>query len=152
MTSYALTATDIILRDDGASIPPDPNNRDYVAFLAWQAAGGVPDPYVPPEPEPFLAPPQVVAAALGMIVTPDIFDVSNPAGGTFNILGVGLYWLFFNTPQPDDDYYAIITSSALIAMTEHTSDYFAIEAKLDGPDGTPTDPAQFSVQILRIAT
>lgn len=35
---------------DGAHIPPEPTNRDYAEFLAWQAEGGVADPYVPPVP------------------------------------------------------------------------------------------------------
>lgn len=35
---------------DGAHIPPDTANRDYAEFLAWQAEGGVADPYEPPVP------------------------------------------------------------------------------------------------------
>jgi len=50
MAKYQLTATTIILRDDGMNIPPDPANRDYAEYLAWVNAGGVPAPYVePPE-------------------------------------------------------------------------------------------------------
>ena len=53
MAEYQLTATDIIIRtEDGASIPPDPANRDFAEYLQWVDAGGVPDPYVPPEPVP----------------------------------------------------------------------------------------------------
>lgn len=37
-----------IVRADGASIPPDPENRDYTAYLDWLAAGNVPD--MPPQP------------------------------------------------------------------------------------------------------
>ena len=29
---------------DGASIPPDPSNRDWAAYQAWLAAGNVPEP------------------------------------------------------------------------------------------------------------
>ena len=48
---YSLTKEGSIIRaSDGATIPPDQNNSDYQRFLAWQAAGGVPDPYVPPPP------------------------------------------------------------------------------------------------------
>jgi hypothetical protein len=49
MALYALTASpDTILRTtDGAFIPTDPSNADYVAYLDWQAGGGVPDAYVP---------------------------------------------------------------------------------------------------------
>lgn len=48
---YRLTDTVLIERiADGARIPPDPENMDYVTFLAWQAGGGIPAPYVPPPP------------------------------------------------------------------------------------------------------
>lgn len=37
-----------IQREDGAFIPADPENSDYVAFIAWKNAGG--EPNVPPAP------------------------------------------------------------------------------------------------------
>jgi len=53
MADYQLTATDIVIRTaDGACIPADPANRDYAEYLAWVEDGGVPDPYVEPEPVP----------------------------------------------------------------------------------------------------
>jgi hypothetical protein len=56
MADYQLTdpATGgvIIRTEDGASIPPDPTNRDYVEYQQWVEGGGVPDPYVEPEPVP----------------------------------------------------------------------------------------------------
>ena len=53
MADYQLTATDIVIRTaDGASIPNDPANRDRIEYDEWLAAGGVPDPYVPPEAAP----------------------------------------------------------------------------------------------------
>lgn len=42
--TYALTTSGMIRRSDGAIIPPDPANRDYQAFLEWQAAGNTPTP------------------------------------------------------------------------------------------------------------
>ena len=57
MADYQLTATNYIIRtQDGACIPPDMANRDYngsemqPGYLQWVEAGGVPDPYVEPEP------------------------------------------------------------------------------------------------------
>jgi hypothetical protein len=35
---------DVIVRSDGAQIPPDPDNTDYQAFLAWCAEGNTPEP------------------------------------------------------------------------------------------------------------
>jgi hypothetical protein len=53
MADYKLSVTDAITRTyDGASIPPDPANRDYAEYLQWVEDGGVPDPYVPPPPVP----------------------------------------------------------------------------------------------------
>jgi hypothetical protein len=57
MSEYQLTATESVIRTaDGAWIPNDPANRDWAAYQKWLAAGGVPDPYVPP-PDPPPPPP-----------------------------------------------------------------------------------------------
>ena len=51
MAEYQLTDTEIVIRtEDGAFIPNDPANRDRVEYEEWLEEGGVPDPYVPPEP------------------------------------------------------------------------------------------------------
>jgi hypothetical protein len=51
MADYKLTATDVVERTaDHAFIPNDPANRDRAGYDKWLEAGGVPDPYVPPEP------------------------------------------------------------------------------------------------------
>jgi hypothetical protein len=54
MADYQLTATEssVIRTADGACIPNDPANRDYAEYTQWLEDGGVPDPYVPPEPGP----------------------------------------------------------------------------------------------------
>ena len=54
MTDYQLTEDErgVIRTDDGAYIPNDPANRDWLEYDQWLADGGVPDPYVPPEPAP----------------------------------------------------------------------------------------------------
>lgn len=53
MAEYQLTATEVIVRtEDGANIPADPDNVDYNEYLWWLEDGGVPDPYIEPEPEP----------------------------------------------------------------------------------------------------
>jgi hypothetical protein len=46
---YRSTSSDVIERiADGARIPPDPDNADYAAVLAWLAAGNELLPYEPP--------------------------------------------------------------------------------------------------------
>lgn len=47
MATYALMPTGVTRLEDGAVIPNDPGNADWVAFQQWQAAGGVPRPLAP---------------------------------------------------------------------------------------------------------
>ena len=48
---YKLTPSTSILRTDGASIPNDPRNTDYAAYLAWLAEGNTPEPADIPDPK-----------------------------------------------------------------------------------------------------
>jgi hypothetical protein len=48
--TYALSPTpDMIIRSDGAHIPIDDANRDYVDYLAWVAAGNTATPVPTPD-------------------------------------------------------------------------------------------------------
>jgi hypothetical protein len=91
MADYQLTASDdtVIRTADQAFIPNDPANRDWIDYQAWLAAGGVPDPYVPP-PEPPPRPAELAmfsdqyAAAAGVLTQPPgmglvCWDADNPA-------------------------------------------------------------------------
>jgi len=53
MAEYQLTNTNSVIRtSDGATIPNDDGNRDWVEYQDWLSGGGVPDPYVEPPPPP----------------------------------------------------------------------------------------------------
>jgi hypothetical protein len=45
------------------SIPPDPANTDYTAYLAWVEAGNTPEPAPIPEPPVELTPAEKLAAS-----------------------------------------------------------------------------------------
>jgi len=69
MADYQLTAHEepcavIFTEEDGTvwHVPPDPANRHYAEYQQWVEDGGVPDPYVEPEP----VPPQPTEAQLVM--------------------------------------------------------------------------------------
>jgi len=49
MATYQITPGGIVIRDDGANIPPDSRNSDYRAYLAWVAAGNT-APVLPAPP------------------------------------------------------------------------------------------------------
>lgn len=67
---YRLTENECIQRvSDGAVIPPDLENRDFIAYQAWLSAGNDPEPFVPPvvkEPTKREALVVAISSALGI--------------------------------------------------------------------------------------
>jgi hypothetical protein len=62
--SYQLTHSNMILRlSDELWISPDPANADYAAYLAWVAAGNMPEPAPVVEPPKPLTPAQKLSAS-----------------------------------------------------------------------------------------
>lgn len=49
--TYQLGNHCILRNEDHASIPLDPDNRDYAAYLAWVEAGNTPEPAIAPTPD-----------------------------------------------------------------------------------------------------
>jgi|GEM_PF-4780843 len=101
---------------------------------------------------PVSKPPRVVAAALNIgIADGNITSLD----GAFNIAGaiyfdVGQYMLLFIEPQPDNNYFALITGDAPVErVSDAQVDSFTIECK-DGVGGNGIDPANLSVQVMRI--
>jgi hypothetical protein len=86
MTHYALTTGDSVLRlDDQALIPADPNNPDWVAYLAWKAAGNTPNPATLKSPPTILQ-----AAAFFARFTPAEQAAIQAAAAASPQIGVGL--------------------------------------------------------------
>ena len=52
---------DSVLRSDGWSIPFDPANTDYAAYLQWVETGNTPEPAPIPEPPVELTPAEKLA-------------------------------------------------------------------------------------------
>lgn len=83
MAAYQLTAGSAVLRvADGAFVPSDPLNRDWIAYQGWLDAGNTPDPappppasYVPPTPRQWLerlSPATQAAIASGATANPAV--------------------------------------------------------------------------------
>jgi hypothetical protein len=51
------------IKGQNISIPSDPANTDYQAYLEWVAQGGVPEPAPEPESVPELTPAEKLAAS-----------------------------------------------------------------------------------------
>ncbi|WP_250439900.1 hypothetical protein [Caballeronia sp. AZ1_KS37] len=46
---YSINQAGVIVRDDGAIIPVDSQNTDYIEYLAWCASGNTAIPYAGPD-------------------------------------------------------------------------------------------------------
>lgn len=86
MSEYQLTASDVVIRkSDGTNFGP--GHRFYAEYLAWAAAGGVPDPYAPPAPPPVttVTPRQARLALLAAGLLDQVEAAVASAGGATKI-------------------------------------------------------------------
>jgi hypothetical protein len=100
---------------------------------------------VPPQPVPTL----YAVAQLG--ITPgDISGIDvNSRFSAALYMDVGSYLLFFTETQPDTSYLAkAYDAAARVSVTEKATDYILISATDD--NGDPTDPAEVSVEVIRV--
>jgi hypothetical protein len=94
--------------------------------------------------------PQIYAVAKLGITPGDITGIDvNSRFSAALYLDVGSYLVFFAEPQADTSYLAKAYDDATkVRVTEKTTDYIAITVTDD--NGDPTDPAEISVEIIRV--
>ena len=128
---------------DSIEVPTAPADARQVWNFTTQVWGDI------PEPEPVEAIPQIYAIAHMTIEEGAISSITPSAriGGAFHI-DVGVYWVFFASPQPDADYIPLCYNhSHDVTVSERYEDFFVVTAELDG---LPSDPPSFSVEIKRV--
>ena len=94
--------------------------------------------------------PQIYAVAQLGITPGDItgIDVSSRFAAAL-YMDVGSYLIFFAEPLPDTSYLAkAYDASARVSVTERATDYIAVSAV--DVNGDPTDPAEISIEIIRV--
>lgn len=111
--NYQATSGPYVLRvDDGALIPPDAGNADYVAMLAWQVAGGV----IEPAPLPSL---DAVRAARDAQLTAECAGAIT-AGLTLDVAEAGLFYP--TAPTDQANLTAVVTLTLLGVQNDWTQD------------------------------
>ena len=115
--------------------------EEAAEILAAQAAAQ------PQEPAPAVP---IIYAIAHLTITDGAVSAVTPSariGGAFYI-DVGIYWVFFAEPQPDDNYIPLCYNHGhSVFVSERYEDFFVISATLDG---VPSDPPSITVEIKRV--
>lgn len=79
MYKLSQNSTSITRLSDGASIPADPRNTDYAAYIQWLTEGNTPTPYVKP-------PGEIIAEAASAQLAVDTLTVKTDPAVTAMLL------------------------------------------------------------------
>lgn len=124
---------------------------DDEAQIGWTYDGEFHEPpFVPGETDHPPQAPNLYAVALLTISDGEIsgIDVASKFSAAL-WLDVGLYYLFFAETQPDTAYLAKAYDDAtVVRVVEKAAEYIVVTAA-DG-SGNPVDPAEISVEIIRV--
>ena len=123
--TYTLAENGSVIRDaDNASIPNDPANTDWQAYLAWLAEGNTPNPYVPPPPA---IPQQVPMWAVRTVLQNDgLFDQAQALIEASTDNALKNVWEYGNFADRNSS--AIASLSAALGLTSEQVDQMFIDA------------------------
>lgn len=110
------------------------------------AMAALPNPFTPTPV------PAVTAMAELKIVGEDIEGVATSCNVAAAVmLDVGLFWIFFNRPEPDAEYLAFVQSPGYTVDVMHREpDYFEV-AVTNRSTNEPATPERFSISVQRVS-
>ena len=144
-----LVSHGFITSSDGLTAIDVPDDFDKLP-RAWRFVAGDWQAYTQPV-APGTVAPRLIASAFNIAV--DNGDVAEMTG-VFNLvaaiyLDVGQYMLLFIEPQPDADYFAVVSGDApCLRVVDRQADYLIIESR-EAVGGNSVDAGMISVQAYR---
>jgi hypothetical protein len=128
---YKTLNSSIILRlADNASIPADPANTDYAAYLRWLAEGNTPEPADAP-PVPVITSVEMRQARLALLEQGLLTQVNNAVATMPGELGnkARIEWEFSNAVRRDKPLVQVVAAS-LGLTSQQIDDLFTLAATL----------------------
>lgn len=123
--SYTLTGGQSVIRDeDGARIPFDTANTDYLVYLEWLSEGNTPNPYAPPPPA---IPQEVPMWAVRTVLHNDgLFDQAQTLINASTDVGLKNVWEYGNFAMRQSP--AINQLAADLGLTSTQVDQLFVDA------------------------